>query len=37
MAKNSVLITGGSGRLGHFVVEAVLPDHRVEVLDVNAP
>lgn len=37
MAKNSVLITGGSGRLGHFVVEAMLPDHRVEVLDVSAP
>jgi nucleoside-diphosphate-sugar epimerase len=37
VAKKSVLITGGSGRLGHFVVEAMLPDHRVEVLDVRAP
>ena len=34
---NSVLITGGSGRLGHFVVEAMRTDHRVEVLDVSAP
>ena len=37
MADNSVLITGGGGRLGHFVVEAMLPDHRVEVMDVSAP
>lgn len=37
MAMNSVLITGGSGRLGHFVVEAMMSDHRVEVLDVRAP
>lgn len=37
MTSNAVLITGGSGRLGHFVVEAMLPDHRVEVLDVSAP
>ena len=37
MAKNSVLITGGSGRLGKFVVDAMLVDHRVEVLDVSAP
>ncbi|MDF1790891.1 MAG: NAD-dependent epimerase/dehydratase family protein [Thalassobaculaceae bacterium] len=37
MSNNSILITGGSGRLGHFVVEAMLPDHTVEVLDVSAP
>ncbi len=37
MANDTVLITGGSGLLGHFVVEAMLPDHRVEVLDVRPP
>lgn len=37
VTSDSVLITGGSGRLGRFVVDAMMPDHRVEVLDVSAP
>ncbi|MCR9073716.1 MAG: NAD(P)-dependent oxidoreductase [Alphaproteobacteria bacterium] len=37
MTRRTVLITGGSGRLGRFVVDAMLPDHRVEVMDVSAP
>jgi len=37
VATDKVLVTGGSGLLGHFVVEAMLTDHRVEVLDVSAP
>ena len=32
-----VLVTGGSGRLGRFVVEALLPHCRVSVLDIVPP
>lgn len=37
MTRPKVLVTGGSGLLGRFVVDALLPDHRVEVLDVRPP
>lgn len=37
VAANKVLITGGSGLLGRFVVDAMLADHRVEVMDVKPP
>ena len=32
-----VLVTGGSGRLGRFVVDALLPRCRVSVLDIRPP
>jgi nucleoside-diphosphate-sugar epimerase len=35
MAK--VLVTGGGGLLGRHVVDALLPDHSVEVLDIRQP
>lgn len=34
---DKVLVTGGSGRLGRFVVEALLPRCRVSVLDIAPP
>jgi len=37
MAKRRVLITGGSGRLGPFVVDEVSRQHEVSVLDLNPP
>lgn len=33
----NILVTGGSGRFGPFVVDALRPDHEVRVLDLNPP
>ena len=32
-----VLVTGGSGKVGRYVVESLLPDHSVSVLDTRNP
>lgn len=32
-----ILVTGGSGLLGQFVVDELLPDHEVGVLDIKPP
>jgi nucleoside-diphosphate-sugar epimerase len=37
MRFEKVLVTGGSGRLGRFVVDALLPRCRVSVLDIAPP
>lgn len=37
MRFENVLVTGGSGRLGRFVVDALLPRCRVSVLDIAPP
>ena len=37
MTTPKVLVTGGSGLLGRFVVDALRVDHTVEVLDVKPP
>ena len=37
MRFDKVLVTGGSGRLGRFVVDALMPRCRVSVLDVAPP
>ncbi len=37
MRFDKVLVTGGSGRLGRFVVDALVPDCRVSVLDIAPP
>lgn len=37
MTRSKVLVTGGGGLLGFHVVEALLPDHAVEVLDIRKP
>jgi len=37
MRKPKVLVTGGGGLLGHHVVDALTPDHEVEVLDLKRP
>ena len=37
MRFDKVLVTGGSGRLGRFVVDALLPRCRVSVLDIAPP
>ena len=37
MRFDKVLVTGGSGRLGRFVVDALMPKCRVSVLDIAAP
>lgn len=36
MARDSVLISGGSGLPGHVVADAMLTNHKVEPLDVTA-
>lgn len=37
MSRPRVLVTGGGGLLGGHIVEALLPDHAVEVLDIRRP
>ncbi len=37
MAFEKILVTGGSGRLGRHVVEALIGDYDVTVLDIKAP
>ena len=37
MTANRVLVTGGSGLLGRFVVEAMQADHAVDILDTASP
>lgn len=37
MSRPKVLVTGGGGLLGRHVVDALLPDHAVEVLDIRRP
>ncbi len=37
MRFDKVLVTGGSGRLGRFVVDALIPGCRVSVLDIAPP
>ena len=37
MRFDKVLVTGGSGRLGRFVVDALVPRCRVSVLDIRPP
>lgn len=37
MATPKVLVTGGSGLLGRFVVDALMADHQVAVLDIKPP
>ena len=33
----NILVTGGSGKVGKYVVESLLPDHTVSVLDLKNP
>ena len=37
MSRPKVLVTGGGGLLGRHVVDAFLPDHTGEVLDLRQP
>lgn len=33
----TVLITGGSGTIGKYVVEELIKDHKVGILDIKEP